>query len=230
MTINEDTAKIEKIERLKKYFEKAKNDPQLLDRMGSDPIGVLQSMGITVEHEFENEVTWQLEKMKATGSPQSPMIEDELMVEKVQQLSKRPPAAPTNLRIVSDKNADAIPSEVLNALEFNVRAWGLVLIVREDAIKYVKGGTEITSIALATVGGASGILGLSMVLGPLSIVVGVVLAICAGAIAIYLPVIDMTDQGKGVYLTWTWAQLTPWIVPPLIPNPMYGLPVVTPIR
>ena len=187
-------------------------------------------MDISVEDEFKEAVTSQLQMMKETRPDAPHANEVKLMSAQVHELSA--PAAPTGLTIVEDNKADEVAPEVVNAMEFQVKPWGLVLVVREPAVKYLQGGGQITGSVLGGIGGAAGLTGLaaaSSLLGPLGIIAGAVLAIVGAALGIYSAVISMMDQGKGVYLTWTWAQFVPFLVPPLIPNPMYGLPVVTPI-
>ena len=99
----------------------------------------------------------------------------------------------------------------------SVRPWGLVLVVREPAIKYFEGGGGISAAGL---GGIAAVVGPMGALGTLA---GIFVGIIAAALGIYAGVILIVDRGKGVYLTWTWAQLIPGL-------PQYGLPVVTAIK
>jgi len=232
MPVHQDTEYRKKIEDLTEYFEKAKDDPLLLKKISEDPLGVLQSMNIPVEDEFKEAVTSQLQAVSSTASLQPHKREVELMSAQVRHLSDSAPvatrisapAAPTGLTIKSVKEPDTIPPEALNAVEFLVKPWGLVLVVREPAIKYLQGGGTISASALGGIAAVAG------VTGPAGIVVALIVGICAAALGIFSGVISIMDQGKGVYLTWTWAQFIPFLVPPLIPNPMYGIPVVTPIK
>ena len=114
-----------------------------------------------------------------------------------------------------------VPNDVTESLEFSVQPWGLVLTVGEPAIKYLQGGGAISSGTLGTIATTAGLFFPG---------IGLAMALAAAALGIFLGVITITDEGKGVYLTWTWAQFLPWLLPPLIPNPMYGIPVVTPIK
>jgi hypothetical protein len=238
MPANGDTEYRKKIDDLTAYFQNAKDDPQLLKKVGEDPLGVLQSMDICVEDEFTEAVKSQLQALAATTSLIAHKREVNQMSAKMQDLAdsapvadQRVPTAPTGLRVVSVKKSDTIPPEVKNAVQFLVKPWGLVLVVREPAIKYLEGGGDISA---GTLGGIAAVAALtSLAEGPLAalgILVGVILGICAAALAIYAGVIKMMNQGKGIYLTWTWAQFIPWLLPPLVPNPVYGIPVVTPIK
>ena len=231
MPAHQDTDYREKIDDLTEYFENAKDDPLLLKKISEDPLGVLQSMDIPVEDEFKEAVTSQLQAVAATTSLQAPKREVELMSAKVRHLAdsvplaaQRAPAAPTGLTVESVKKPDTIPPEVSNAVDFWVKPWGLVLVVREPAIKYLQGGGTISAGVLGGIAAAAG------VAGPVGVVVALIVGICAAALGIYSGVINIMDQGKGVYLTWTWAQFIPFLVPPFIPNPMYGIPVVTSIK
>ena len=111
-------------------------------------------------------------------------------------------------------------NDIADSFEFVVRPWGLVLVVDEPGMKYIEGGGIITAGIL---GGIAGVLAVP------AAVLGAVLVVAAAALAVFEGVMLLTDQGKGVYLTWTWAQFWPFLPLPPIPNPMYGIPVVTPI-
>jgi len=217
MTVIQDTEYRKNIEDLTEYFEKAKDAPSLLTKISEDPLGVLQSMNISVEDKFKEAVTSQLRAASSTASPQPHKREVELMSEQVRHLSGSEVVA-------TPMSASAeTPPEVLDAVQFLVKPWGLVLVVREPAIKYLQGGGTISASVLGGIAAVAG------VTGPLGIAVGLIVGICAAALGVFSGVINIMDRGKGVYLTWTWAQFLPFLIPPFIPNPMYGIPVVTPI-
>ena len=233
MPVHQDTEYMTEIEDLTKYFENAKHDPSLLKKISDDPIGVLKSNNIHVEDEFKEAVISQLKLLSSTGGLHPHTIEADAMSAQLLSLSDSAPvvtpmsapAAPSGLVITQpDKVPDTPPPEVLDAIQILVKPWGLVLVVREPAIKYLQGGGTISASVLG------GIAALAGVTGPVGVAVGIIVGILAAALGIFSGVITITDQGKGVYLTWTWAQFLPWIVPPIIPNPMYGIPVVTPVK
>ena len=241
MVTHEDTGSNKKIEVLTNYFSSAKDNPALLKKLGADPIAVLQSMGIAVEDEFKDAVTSQLQTLTATEPAQTHSKEVTLMTAQARELPEsvvnmkleRAPAAPTNLTVKSVSEPGKAEHAAAKSLELWVKPWGVVLVVHEPAVKYLQGGGTISAGVLGGIGGVSGLGGLAAatsVLDPLGIVVGAVVGICAAALGIYSGVIGIMDEGKGVYLTWTWAQFIPFLVPPFIPNPMYGLPVVTTIK
>lgn len=203
MTDIQKTEYKKEMDDLAEYFSRSKSDPILLKKMTENPLEVLQSMGISVEYPFKDAATIQLRAMASLTS---------LHLEEL---------TPAKARIMPESD---LPPEVKNALEFVVKPWGLVLVVREPAIKYLQGGGSITAGVLAAIATAAG------VTGPVGIAIAVIAGICAAAFTIYNGVITMTNKGQGVYLTWTWPQFLPFIIliPP-IPNPMYGIPVITPI-
>ena len=213
MSANQDAPYKKEMDTLTQYFEKAKDNQTLLIQIGEDPIGTLQAMGIAVEDKFNEPVKMQLQTASGKTANQATAREAERMsaeVRKIKDTVPAAPAAPTGLRIVQE----AVPPNVPNALEFLLKPWGLVLVVREPAINYLQGGGVISAGVLSGVGGVAS------AMGPFGVLVGVILAICAAALSIYAGIIQITDKGKGVYLTWTWAQLIPGL-------PQYGLPVVT---
>ena len=234
---NLENAKLEKdVENIVKYFEKAKDNPELLEEIGNNPLTVLRSMNIDVEDEFKEVVSMQLKATTSTIPNQTFIKEAEAMSEEAHKILRSvqevklmsAPSAPTGLTVEIDKEEKSAPEPVLNAMELSVRPWGVVLVVREPAIKYIQGGGQITGGVLGAAGGIVGLAGLSVALGPLGIVVGAVLALIGAALGIYSAVISMVDEGKGDYLNWTWAQFIPMFL--IIPNPMYGVPVITAIK
>jgi len=223
------------IQKLTEYCEIAKKDSVYLNELKEDPIRVLQTLGIPVEDEFKEVVTKQLRAFadiieSQGGNEESPSlasVEPEALSAanavpgaptgvrivsgklKPTKPTQAPPAAPTGLRIVAEKARDTTPPEVLNALEFQVKAWGLVLVVREPAIKYVKGGGAITTIVLAAA-------------APIPIA-GAILAFFAFFLGINIGVIEIMDQGKGVNITLTWAHI-------LLCGVGLLVPAITPIK
>lgn len=192
MSTNQVPEYREKIDELNKYFANAKDDPLLLKRMREDPLGVLQSMDIPVEDQFKEAVTLQLRAVADLTSLQTRGSEEKLML------------------------ASDMPPEVQQALEFWVKPWGLVLVVREPAVKYLQGGGRIGSGVLSIIAAAAG------VTGPLGVGIALILGVYASILGIYLGVITLIDQGKGVYITETWPQIVLFSTP-------FGLPVVGPI-
>lgn len=201
-------AQSKEIDSLIKLLETAKNDPSVLERIGQDPIGILKSKDIRVEEEFREAVISQFEAASKNARQPSP------------------PAPPKNLSVVVEKAEQPLPPEVASALEFMVKPWGFVLAVREPAVKYIQGGGNIAAGVAGGAGALAGLGGLaaaSSALGPLGITVGVIAGIIAAELAVVGGVITMMDQGKGVYLTWTWVQVLPFLN-------ITQLPIVTPIN
>lgn len=184
------------IQNLIEFCKNAKDDRVRLTKLREDPLAVLQSLDIPVEDEFKEAVISQLRAIPDkpdfnAGSEIYSMLAS--AEPEAQRLADTVPAAPTGLRVVSDKEQDTIPPEVRNALEFQVKPWGLVLVVREPAIKYLKGGGAISATLLA-------------LLSPIPIA-GAIALFLATFLGINLGVIEIMDQGKGVYITLTWAHI-----------------------
>lgn len=112
---------------------------------------------------------------------------------------------------------------VAQDIEFAVNEWGLVLILREPAIKYLQGGGTITSAMLSAAAAAAGV-----VIPVAGVAIGAVCGILAAVIAAYLGTITLLDQGKGVYITETWGQIVAAILWPMF-APVILLPVIGPI-
>ena len=139
MSANQDAPYKKEMDTLTQYFEKAKDNQTLLIQIGEDPIGTLQAMGIAVEDKFNEPVKMQLQTASGKTANQATAREAERMsaeVRKIKDTVPAAPAAPTGLRIVQE----AVPPNVPNALEFLLKPWGLVLVVREPAINYLQGG------------------------------------------------------------------------------------------
>ena len=201
MTTNHGVGFSKEIDAVAQYFSKANNDPSLLNEMQKDPIKVLSSMGISVEEQFREAVASQLQAVaKIVSVP-------------LQQKAAEPGITKMSATVNAANAPQEVPQEVLAALEFKAQWWGLVLIVREPAVKYIQGGGAITTAAL---GGLASIAALSGVGMPL----GVLLGIISAAIGILTGEITIMDQGKGVYLTWLYV---PFL------NFGYIAPYVTPI-
>lgn len=212
------------------YLEQGKNNPSHMQEFKDNPIGVLQSFGIPVEDEFSEAVTKELKAFADLVVTQSEEGQPETMKgasSHAQSVEATVPTAPTILKIEQIKQKEiTIPSEVTDALGFRVKPWGLVLVVREPAIKYIKGGGVITDLALTTVAGAAGIaakataLTLVAVGGP---IVAAIMVFLAGFLAWNLAWIEIMDEGKGVYITLTWAHI-------LICGVGVLVPAITPIK
>jgi len=228
MSDNQDEDLSKKIEDLIKLLESAKSDPSLLKKISEDSIETLQSRNIHVEDEFKEAIVSLFETLSPKGSQVDYKAEAEAMAAEIKKISKESsaPSPPTGLTVKVIKEQHVPPPEVLNALDFWVKPWGFVLVVREPAIKYIEGGGTITGGVLGGIGAFSGLGGLAAagsVLGPIGIGVGFVTGLLAAALAIYAGLIAIIDEGKGVYLTWTWAQVLPFLN-------ITQLPIVTPIK
>ncbi len=220
------------IKKLTEYCESAKHNNQQLKKLKENPVQVLQTLGIPVEDEFKEAVTTQFQELAniielQKGIKEAPALEsvepEDLIAEdtvagsptgfRIAESKQKPknaaPTAPTGLRVVSGEEPTTVPPEVINALEFQVKPWGLVLVVREPAIKYVKGGGTITTIVLAA-------------LAPIPIA-GAILAFFAFFLGINIGIIEMMDQGKGVNITLTWAHI-------LLCGVGLLVPAITPIK
>lgn len=96
---------------------------------------------------------------------------------------------------------EAISSEeekALSDLEFTTNQYGLVLVVHEDAMKYLDAGGTFSVAGLGVV--ATG-------LGAIAVPLGIVAALFVAIIACFFGVMKLTDKGNGVYITETWVQL-----------------------
>jgi hypothetical protein len=113
---------------------------------------------------------------------------------------------------------------VAQDIEFAVNEWGLVLILREPAIKYLQGGGTITAAMLSAAAAAAGI-----VIPVAGVAIGALCGILAAVIAAYLGVVTMVDKGKGVYITESWGQIVSAILWPTF-APLILLPVIGPIE
>lgn len=209
------------IESLIELLKSAKSDPSVLEKISKDPIGILQSLNIHVEDELKDAVISQFEAISSTISHDAHNSQRVAMSAKASA-----PLPPTNVTIETGKAEAAVPPEVLEALEFKIAPWGFVLIAREPAIKYLEGGGTITASALGGIAALAGLGGLAAatgVLAPLGITVAVITGIIAAILGITSGIITIADEGNGVYLTWTWAQVLPFLN-------ITNLPVITPIK
>ena len=245
MPTNQDTAYRKEITKLTRYFLDAKDDPALSKQLSENPLGVLQSMNIYVGNEFQEAVASQLQEAVKIASSSAPEEEINAMPAEACQLSQEVkhileeeqaaiarPSAPTNLRVEVGVQSAEVPADAQEALEFVVHKYGLILIVREPAIKFLQGGGEITKEVLGSIGLGAELIGLigvilaaagtAAAISSITAAVAIVLGIVAITLSIYLTVIAMTDQGKGVNIIWTWPQLIPVV-------PTFGLPWITPV-
>lgn len=99
--------------------------------------------------------------------------------------------------------------------------WGFHFWLNEPLLKKCYGGTDL----LLALDGATG-------LAAAASVISAPVAPVAGALAVVLETgkaaVELADEGKGVYLSWTWPQL-PALLAPEIAGPA-ALPLPTPIK
>lgn len=117
-----------------------------------------------------------------------------------------------------------MPEAVAQDIEFTVNEWGLVLIIREPAIKYLQGGGTLSAATLTEIAAAA-----SVVIPVAGVAIGAVCGIYAFVVSAYLGVITMVDAGKGVYITESWGQIVAAILLPAFAGTIL-LPVVGPIK
>lgn len=117
-----------------------------------------------------------------------------------------------------------LPMAVAQDIEFTVNEWGLVLIIREPAVKYLQGGGTLTAATLTEIAAAA-----SIAIPVAGVAIGAVCGIYAFVISAYLGVITMVDEGKGVYITESWGQIVAAILLPMFAATIL-LPVVGPIK
>lgn len=150
---------------------------------------------------------------------------DERLLGSIEKLATELRFDPETLKI--DIAADAVltteQAAVAQDIEFAVNEWGLVLILREPAIKYLQGGGTITAAMLSAAAAAAGV-----VIPVAGVAIGALCGILAAIIAAYLGVVTMVDQGKGVYITESWGQIVSAILWPTF-APLILLPVIGPI-
>jgi hypothetical protein len=162
-----------------------------------------------------------MEQLKEKGFSLDPNIQT--LIEK---LSTGLDFSPDGLKALG--NVDTAKSDLSAAvaqdIEFTVNEWGLVLIIREPAVKYLQGGGTITAATLAEIAAAAGV-----VIPVAGVAIGVVCGIFAFVISAYLGIITMVDEGKGIYLTESWGQIVAAILFPAFAGTIL-LPVVGPIK
>ena len=94
--------------------------------------------------------------------------------------------------------------------------WGFHVVIPEKALKDITTASDITKVVGGLIGVGFGALGIP----PVAVIVGaIVIAFGIEGIAI-----KAVDQGKGVYLSWTWLQ-----IPALALGPEAALPLPTAI-
>ncbi len=123
-----------------------------------------------------------------------------------------------------DAATSGLPMAVAQDIEFTVNEWGLVLIIREPAVKYLQGGGTLTAATLTEIAAAA-----SIAIPVAGVAIGAVCGIYAFVISAYLGVITMVDEGKGVYITESWGQIVAAILLPAFAGTIL-LPVVGPIK
>ncbi len=113
---------------------------------------------------------------------------------------------------------------VVPDIDFTVNEWGLVLILREPAVKYLQGGGTITAAMLSAAASAAGV-----VIPVAGVAISVLCGLLAAVVAAYLGAVTMIDQGKGVYLTESWGQIVAAILWAMF-APLILIPVIGPIQ
>lgn len=113
---------------------------------------------------------------------------------------------------------------VVPDIDFTVNEWGIVLILREPAVKYLQGGGTITAAMLSAAAAAAGV-----VIPVAGVAISALCGILAAVVAGYLGVVTMVDQGKGVYLTESWGQIVAAILWAMF-APLILIPVIGPIQ
>jgi hypothetical protein len=194
------------------YCEQATDAADRRAKLKADPIEVLQSLGVSVEDEFHEAVSEQMRTFADMAERRALNPAESLLKgakPDIGAMAAAPPKPPTNLRVVEPPKEATVPPKVKEALEFRVKPWGLVLVVREEAVRYLKGGGAITATFLA-------------LLSPIPIA-GAISLFFATFLGINLGMIELMDKGKGVYLTLTWPHIFLCGVGLL-------LPAITPIK
>ncbi|MBS1187790.1 MAG: hypothetical protein H6R04_1808 [Burkholderiaceae bacterium] len=122
------------------------------------------------------------------------------------------------LAAASGQNED-IPEAVKQALELTTNQYGVVLVLKEPAMKYVQGGGTISASVL---GGISAAVTSIPVVG---LGLAGLLALLAAILGTYTGWMTLADKGKGVYVTVTWVQIGLAVLFPLAATTIL-LPVV----
>ncbi|MEC4686164.1 MAG: hypothetical protein VST71_10590 [Nitrospirota bacterium] len=231
------------VQKLVDYGEQLKGHHEQLQGLEDNPLGVLQSLNIEVENEFKDAVTSQLREFaditrsqtdgegivtlatsasdaqKAGSTAPAPPNGFRFAGYDENEQKPKPvaPAPPSGLRVVVEPASNDVPAEVFNALQFMIKPWGIVLAVHKPAMQYLKGGATITD---ATLGAAALLLPLIPVAGP---ILSGITAFLAFFLTVNIGVIEIMDQGKGVYITLTWLHIVYCGVGLLVP-------AITPIK
>lgn len=162
-----------------------------------------------------------LEQLNEKGFSLDPKI-----LAQIETLSALLDFSPDALKLPSaaDAATSGMTAAVAQDIEFTVNEWGLVLIIREPAVKYLQGGGTLTAATLTEIAAAA-----SIAIPVAGVAIGAVCGIYAFVISAYLGVITMVDEGKGVYITESWGQIVAAILLPAFAGTIL-LPVVGPIK
>lgn len=108
----------------------------------------------------------------------------------------------------------AIQQSQLNAafssdkITANAFWWGIHIVIPEGPLNDIRSATDISKVIVGLIGTGFGIAGVP----PVAVAIGIIVAVW-GVESI---AINAVDQGKGVYLSWTWPQLALVWAPPYI--------------
>lgn len=162
-----------------------------------------------------------LEQLNEKGFSLDPKI-----LAQIETLSALLDFSPDALKLpsVAGTATSGMTAAVAQDIEFTVNEWGLVLIIREPAVKYLQGGGTLTAATLTEIAAAA-----SIAIPVAGVAIGAVCGIYAFVISAYLGVITMVDEGKGVYITESWGQIVAAILLPAFAGTIL-LPVVGAIK
>lgn len=151
---------------------------------------------------------------------------DQKILARIETLSVLLDFSPDALKVpgAADAAKSEVPAAVAQDIEFTINEWGLVLIIREPAVKYLQGGGTLSAATLTEIAAAA-----SVAIPVAGVAIGAVCGIYAFVISAYLGVITMIDEGKGVYITESWGQIVAAILLPAFAGTIL-LPVVGPIK
>ena len=231
------------VQKLVDYGKQIKGDHEKLQELKDNPLGVLQTLDIEVEDEFKDAVTSQLREFTDIAHSQKDskniitLATSSSDIEKIGPNAPKPPngfrfagtdgneqkpkpsvpAPPSGLRVIVEPAPTEVPAEVIQALKFIVKPWGIVLAVHKPAMQYLKGGATITDV---TLGAAAALLPIIPVLGP---ILSGILVFFAFFLTANMGMIEIMDRGKGVYITLTWLHIFTCGIGLLVP-------AITPIK
>lgn len=215
------------MEKINTLVKQAENNPEICDRIIENPLQELESLGIVVEDQFQEAVVSELKSkfqyLKHKGAleatPQKAKMED-----------IKPPTAPTGLHVTEKSKSDVISvksdsavvkkDKKLPSIHFYCNVWGTVLRLDEEGLKLWKLGKGIEAAVSGTISAGSGLASGTGVAVPLAAITGIYTA----CIVAQLAVAEAINEGKGVYLTTTWAHYF-FPIPGII-----QFPIITPIK